>query len=138
MTLLVRELERARFAATNAPRMAAHEADPTPSSRRIPDPIKRAVWARDEEQCTFRDRKGRRCPARERLEFHHLVPFGQGGDHSASNVTLRCAAHNAYQADLDFRRRLHGRQAPREPSKRTRDPMGRAESDDGCAAALPR
>ncbi len=102
MTLLVRKLERVRFAATEAPRMAAHEADPTPSSRRIPDPIKRAVWARDEGRCTFRDRKGQRCPARERLEFHHLVPFGRGGDHSPSNVTLRCAGHNAYQADLDF------------------------------------
>jgi hypothetical protein len=102
MTLLVRELERARFAATEAPRKAAHEADPTPSSRRIPDPIKRAVWARDDGRCAFRDRKGRRCPARERLEFHHLVPFGQGGDHSPSNVALLCTGHNAYQADLDF------------------------------------
>ncbi len=102
MTLLVGELERARFAATKAPRKAVHEADPTPSSRDIPDPIKRAVWSRDEERCTFRDHKRRRCPARERLEFHHLVPFAKGGDHSASNVTLRCAAHNAYQADLDY------------------------------------
>ena len=102
MTLLVRELERARFAATKAPRKAADEADPTPSSRRIPDPIKRAVWTRDAEQCTYRDRAGRRCPARERLEFHHLVPFGKGGDHSPSNLTLRCAGHNALQADLDF------------------------------------
>jgi hypothetical protein len=102
MTLLIRELERARFAATNAPRKSAHEADPTPASRRIPDPIRRTVWTRDAEQCTYRDRSGRRCPARERLEFHHLVPFGKGGDHSPSNVTLRCAAHNALQADLDF------------------------------------
>lgn len=102
MTLLVRDLERARFAATKSPRKAAHQADPRPSSRRIPDPIKRAVWLRDQEQCTFRDRKGRRCPARERLEFHHLVPFGQGGDHSPSNLALRCAAHNAEQANADF------------------------------------
>ena len=102
MTLLVRELERARFAATNKPRKAVHEVDPTPSSRDIPDPIKRAVWVRDREQCTFRDCKGRRCSGRERLEFHHLVPFALGGDHSLSNVTLRCAAHNAYQANLDF------------------------------------
>ncbi len=102
MTLLVRELERARFAATNAPRKAAHEVDPTPSSRDIPDPIKREVWIRDEEQCNFRDRKGRRCPAREWLEFHHLVPFALGGDHSPENLALRCLAHNAYQANLDF------------------------------------
>ena len=102
MTLLVRELERARFAATAAPRKAASETDPTPSSRRIPDPIRRAVWMRDGGQCTFRDHHGRRCPARERLEFHHLIPFGRGGDHSESNISIRCAGHNAYQADLDF------------------------------------
>jgi hypothetical protein len=131
MTLLVRELERARFAATEAPRKAAHEADPTPSSRRIPDPIKRAVWTRDEGRCTFRDHRGRRCPARERLEFHHLVPFGQGGDHSPSNVTMRCAGHNAYQADLDFGAAfMAGKRGSSRARERTR-PF-RAE----CAAAL--
>jgi hypothetical protein len=102
MTLLVRELERARFGATEVPRKAAGETDATPSSRHVPAPIRRAVWARDDGQCAFRDRQGRRCPARERLEFHHEVPFARGGDHSEGNVSLRCSAHNAYQADLDF------------------------------------
>jgi hypothetical protein len=120
MTLLVRELERVRFAGTPSPRKDASEVDPAPSSRRIPDPIKREVWARDGEQCTFRDREGRRCPARERLEFHHLTPFAQGGDHSASNLTLRCASHNAHQADLDFgaafmAARRAGGSVPRDP-----------------------
>ena len=88
MTLLVQELEQVRFAATSRPRKSASEADPTPSSRRIPDPIRRAVWSRDGGQCTFRDRAGRRCPSLERLEFHHVVPFARGGDHRESNVTL--------------------------------------------------
>ena len=128
MTLLVRKLERVRFAATETPRKAVHEADPTPLSRRIPDPVKRAVWARDEGRCTFRDRKGQRCPARERLEFHHLVPFAQGGDHSPSNVTLRCAGHNAYQAVLDFgaafmaRKRRGARASERRPAYRISRP----------------
>jgi hypothetical protein len=99
MTLLVRELERARFAATSTPRKRVDDADPAPSSRQIPAPIRRAVWERDGGQCGFRDRHGRRCQAR---EFHHLVPFARGGDHSASNVSLRCSAHNAYQAELDY------------------------------------
>jgi hypothetical protein len=102
MTLLVRELERARFAATDRPRKRDDEASPSPSSRQIPAPIRRAVWKRDGGQCAFRDRHGRRCQARDRLEFHHVVPFAQGGDHSASNVSLRCSAHNAYQAELDY------------------------------------
>jgi hypothetical protein len=102
MTLLLRELERTRFAATAAPRKSAGEVDPTPRSRHIPDPIRRAVWERDGEQCTFRDRHGRRCPARERIEFHHVIPFAQGGDHGVANVRLACSMHNAYQAELDY------------------------------------
>jgi hypothetical protein len=102
MTLLLRELERVRFAATSAPRVDASAVDPTPRSRHIPDPIRRAVWERDGGQCTFRDTHGRRCPARERIEFHHVTPFALGGDHSLSNVRLACAGHNAFQAELDY------------------------------------
>jgi hypothetical protein len=117
MSLLLRELERARFAATASPRKSADEVDPTPRSRDIPDPIRREVWERDGGQCTFRDRHGRRCSARERLEFHHGDPFGRGGDHRVANVRLLCAAHNGFQAELDYgaafmaaRRRRGGRE----------------------------
>ena len=102
MSLLLRELERAKFAATPSPRKSAAEADPTPRSRHIPDPIRREVWERDGGQCTFRDRHGRRCPARERLEFHHADPFGRGGEHGMANVRLLCTAHNGFQAELDY------------------------------------
>jgi HNH endonuclease len=50
----------------------------------------------------YRDGRGRRCSARERLEFHHVVPFGQGGDHSAENIRLACSSHDRYQAELDY------------------------------------
>ncbi|HKE18577.1 MAG TPA: HNH endonuclease, partial [Kofleriaceae bacterium] len=102
VSTLLRELERARFAATPSPRKSAAEADPTPRSRDIPDPIRREVWQRDGGQCTFRDKHGRRCPARERLQFHHADPFGRGGDHGMANVRLLCAAHNSFQAELDY------------------------------------
>jgi hypothetical protein len=36
------------------------------------------------------------------LELHHLQPFAQGGANLASNLTLRCAAHNALAAEEDF------------------------------------
>jgi hypothetical protein len=45
---------------------------------------------RDGGQCTFRDRHGRRCSAREHLEFHHIIPFAQGGDHSENTIRLVC------------------------------------------------
>jgi hypothetical protein len=47
---------------------------------------------------------GRRCSATSNVEFHHKNPFARGGRHDADNVELRCAAHNQYQADLDFGR----------------------------------
>jgi hypothetical protein len=102
MSTLLRELERAKFAATPSPRKRAAEVDPTPRSRHIPDPIRREVWQRDGGQCTFRDKHGRRCPARERLEFHHEDPFGRGGDHGLACVRLLCSAHNGFQAELDY------------------------------------
>ena len=118
MSLLLRELERARFAATANPRKSAGEADPTPSSRRIPDPIRREVWQRDGGQCTFRDQQGRRCGARERIQFHHEVPFGRGGDHGAGNVRLLCAMHNHFQAKLDYGADFMARRSrsPRQPA----------------------
>jgi hypothetical protein len=102
VTLLLCDLERRAFARAGVPRKELAQTDPTPSSRHIPDPIRRSVWNRDGGQCTFRDKLGRRCSARDRLEFHHVVPFARGGDHSVGNVRLLCAQHNAYQADLDF------------------------------------
>jgi hypothetical protein len=56
------------------------------------------------EQCTYVDRTGRRCTETHRLEFHHVRPFALGGAHTAANLTLRCAAHNALAAEEDFGR----------------------------------
>jgi hypothetical protein len=45
---------------------------------------------------------GRRCSARKRLEFHHVHPYGAGGDASIGNIELRCRGHNAYEAELFY------------------------------------
>jgi len=103
---LLRDLRRARFAATPQPRasapVAAAPSAGAPTSRHIPAAIRRAVVARDGEQCTFVDDTGQRCPARGRLEFHHCEPFALGGRHDVDQITLRCAAHNAHAARRDF------------------------------------
>jgi hypothetical protein len=56
--------------------------------------IERAVTheleRRDEGQCRFVDRQGRRCPERHRLEYHHRRPFGLGGGGGADNIGLLC------------------------------------------------
>ena len=64
--------------------------------------VKRAVYERDGQRCVFVDENGCRCSETEQLEFHHLHPFGQGGDHRPANIELRCKAHNLYQAERDY------------------------------------
>jgi hypothetical protein len=95
-------LESKRFAKTKAPRKSLEETDTSPLSRHIPDPVKRAVAERDGNRCTFVDNNGRRCGSRHRLEFHHRVPFGRGGDHSLENLRLMCRTHNEYFAEQDY------------------------------------
>jgi hypothetical protein len=74
--------------------------------RHIPAAVRRAVFNRDGQQCTHVEPGGRRCAETHRLEFHHLEPFARGGEHTAANLTLRCAAHNALAAEDDFGREL--------------------------------
>jgi hypothetical protein len=70
--------------------------------RHIPAAVRRTVFERDSNRCSYVDPNGARCPETHRLEFHHLKPFATGGDHRTSNLTLRCAAHNAIAAEEDF------------------------------------
>ena len=78
--------------------------DGPPPTRAIPAAIRREVWLRDRGRCAFVDQRGHRCGATRAVEYHHVQPFGKGGKHGPDNVTLRCRAHNQYQADLDFDR----------------------------------
>jgi hypothetical protein len=72
--------------------------------RHIPAAVRRLVFEREGNRCSYLDANGARCTETHRLEFHHLKPFATGGDHVPSNVTLRCAAHNALPAEEDFGR----------------------------------
>lgn len=99
LTVLLTELEKRKFAATTRPRPARPSRR---ESRDIPASVKRAVWMRDDGQCSFAGHGGRRCEARGFLEFHHLTPYIAGGAPSVENIALRCKAHNLYEADLYF------------------------------------
>ena len=98
LTVLIADLEKTRLAATTRPRAAR---TPSPTSRHIPAAVTRAVWARDEERCTFVGTHGR-CAARGFLQLHHRVPYAMGGKATAENLELRCTAHNALAAERDF------------------------------------
>jgi hypothetical protein len=104
VTEKLQRLEARRFARTEAPRKTLSESEDAPTTRHIPAAVKRAVSERDGGRCRYEDGQGRRCTARQGLEFHHRHPFGHGGDHSLANVALACRSHNGYLADVDYGR----------------------------------
>jgi hypothetical protein len=103
LDLLLDELLRRKFAATDDPR----DGRPTAGgSRHIPAAVKRTVYARDRGRCAFVGGTGHRCHERRFLEFHHREPFAFGGPPTVGNTSLRCRAHNQYEAEVDFGRRI--------------------------------
>jgi len=102
VTEKLERLESKRFGKTNAPRKSLEQTDTSPTSRHIPAAVKRAVRERYGDQCSYMDEQGKRCSARVGLEFHHLRPFGRGGDHRPENIRLMCRAHNGYFAERDY------------------------------------
>jgi 5-methylcytosine-specific restriction endonuclease McrA len=112
-------LEARRYARTSAPRKTLGETDTKPASRHVPAAVRRAVRERDGDRCRYVDEQGRRCSARDRLEFHHSHPFGMGGDHSPVNIRLLCKRHNHYLAERDYGRaaiRRHRRSEKEAPA----------------------
>src|SRR5690606_24215864 len=96
---LLDRLERQKLAACVRPR---GRRPAKKRSRHIPAHVRRAVWARDEGRCAFVGANGRRCDETGFLEFHHVVPYADGGEASVENIQLRCRAHNSYEAEWWF------------------------------------
>jgi 5-methylcytosine-specific restriction endonuclease McrA len=96
---LVARLEKQKFAATDRPRVPRPTTATNPRS--IPAHIRRAVWKRDQGQCTFESERGRRCPARTGLQFDHVHEVARG-ETLASNLRLLCHAHNQLEAERTF------------------------------------
>jgi len=129
LAALIEKLEKRKFAATRRPRRSVR---PSSGPRYIPAHVKRAVWERDGGKCTFVSEAGRRCPARTRLEFDHIVEVARGGEASVVGIRLRCRAHNQYGAECAFgadfmrqkreaaRRRAQARRQEREARARAR------------------
>jgi hypothetical protein len=99
LTLLLDTIARKKLALTTNPRPGSNGGT---RSRRIPAHVRRAVWLRDGGRCAFVAAGGRRCAQRAYLEFHHREPYAVGGEATVTNISLRCRAHNAYEAELVF------------------------------------
>ena len=124
VTEKLERLEAKRLGKTKSPRKSLAETDTTPTSRHVPAPVRRAVWERDGGRCTFVDTRGRRCKARDRLEFHHHGrPYGRGGDHSTATVRIMCRTHNQLQAELDYGKEKMARYRRRPSTDRVSEPV---------------
>lgn len=93
LTILVEHLERAKVAKTERPRPGTSVQS---NSRRVPAAVRRAVWKRDQGRCAFEGPQGR-CRETGHLEFHHIIPFTDGGPAETANISLRCRAHNGFE-----------------------------------------
>jgi hypothetical protein len=98
LTLLLQDLERRKLAQVKRPRQSTSSQT---RARHVPASVRREVWKRDDGRCAFVGTHGR-CCERGFLEFHHVIPFAEGGVTTAANLQLRCRAHNAHEANEYF------------------------------------
>jgi len=136
LTLLVKQLEATKHAIVSRPRRQR----PAPGksrSRRIPAAVRREVWGRDGGRCAFVGTRGR-CTATARLEYHHRIPFADGGPATVENIELRCRGHNAFEAE-----RWSGADVAREaapeygPSSASAGPDAAVLTHEGVAVPAP-
>ncbi|MEK7317316.1 MAG: HNH endonuclease signature motif containing protein, partial [Candidatus Eisenbacteria bacterium] len=105
---LIADLEKRKFGAiTRRPRRPGTTRRPSPRGRTVrkryvPAKVRRAVWERDQGQCTFVGATGHRCEARRLLEFDHVEPVARGGKATVEGMRLRCRTHNQYEAERTF------------------------------------
>jgi len=118
LAIAIPRLEHERFGLTDKPRAKVRatlsgslgptssgtETTPQPPrrSRHISAEVKREVYQRDGGQCTYVDGHGRRCTARDMLEYDHIVPYALGGPATVDNTRIRCAVHNRLEAEEKF------------------------------------
>ena len=107
--LLLAELERERLGKTRRPRKTKGRKDDVSTE------VRREVFERDGERCTFVSEDGQRCPATTFLELDHDDARANGGAHTVENLRVRCWAHNKLHAEKTFGRehveeRVHFRQ----------------------------
>lgn len=135
LDLLLAKLERERLGNVKTPRPPSSR---TSRSGAVPAAVRREVFARDGEQCTFVSDDGARCPARGHLELDHVDARALGGSCTTWNLRVRCRAHNRLYAEqifgkdhiaeqIDFRQRKSAHVL--EPALRGLENMGFAKTE---------
>ncbi|MEK7348210.1 MAG: hypothetical protein AABZ94_05010 [Candidatus Eisenbacteria bacterium] len=85
LNALIADLEKRKLGASTrrSRRRTTHLPHPqytTVRKRYVPAQVRRAVWERDQGQCTFVGTTGHRCGARRFLQFDHVEPVARGGE----------------------------------------------------------
>ncbi len=95
---------RSEIGSEKAPAPAPTPAAKTTRPGSVSRAVRRAVFARDGEQCTYVDADGRRCLARGFLELDHVHPRALGGEDTGENPRVRCRPRNGLYAEQVFGR----------------------------------
>ncbi len=145
---LIEKLEKRKCGAGSGPGPRR----PSRSARHIPAHVRQVVWARDGGRCVFVSEAGKRCDARERLEYDHVEPVARGGEATVDGVRLLCRAHNQLEAERVYgagfmeEKREAARQAKEAKqesarkaaeARRTRAEANRAAESDPDASVIP-
>jgi 5-methylcytosine-specific restriction endonuclease McrA len=102
LDLLLAKLEKERLGKVKKPRR--RKSGTTTTDGDIPAEVRREVFARDGEQCSFTDETGCRCTSRYKLELDHVVPRAHGGPDTVENLRVVCRPHNSLYAEKTFGR----------------------------------
>jgi hypothetical protein len=102
----------------------------TPTSRHIPEAVRRAVWVRDQGRCTHRYAAtsgaasaspspstppsphrssvapGERCRSIFALDVDHIIHYAHGGRHTVDNLRLLCRAHHSMRTARSLRNKM--------------------------------
>lgn len=125
------ECRRAEPSASDAPSVARRRAT-------VSRAVRREVFERDGEQCSFVSEDGVRCDARSFLEIDHVSPKALGGEGSLANTRVLCATHNRLAAEQAFGRDFIRRRI-REARERRREARERKQQTvDSETPAGPR
>lgn len=95
LEVLYEQLLKDKAAIVAKPRLGKTAVDP--KGRYVPASIRREVYRRDQGRCAFVGSGGMKCGSTDGVEFHHVQPYAVGGDASATNIELRCRAHNGFE-----------------------------------------
>jgi hypothetical protein len=90
-----------------SPTLALVPSEPPPPRRTgpretIPAAVRRAVWERDGDRCSWPLDSGGCCGSTHRLELDHINPWARDGEPTVANLRVVCHSHNALAARQAF------------------------------------